>query len=149
MAIEKGSSYEVFVSASTAAAPSPPTGRVNRIRDVSFPRSLTKENLTDNDSGVAANHGVIRVTGNLTFKMRLDRALAGQGVLLNANNLQAGGADNDGFVNVVARPAGSGTGRPQLAFRASVDISPAHMVDNFAEVDVTLEPDGPVVQTTQ
>ena len=145
MAVELGRKFALYVSASSGAAPTPPTGKIAKAYDASFPQEPKKADLSSNDSGARDEHRVAGFTGDLSFKMWLDRADAGQALLFAAVDVDGSGT---GMVNVVYDPEGTTSGKRRFTFLASVSLKQDAMRDGHQSVDVTLSPSGTLAPTT-
>lgn len=131
-----------------ATAPTPPTGKISDVRDISFPQTPVKADRSSNDA-VRSAHGVARYEGDLSFKCTaIDRANTGQAVLFAAINIDSPGTGT-GEVFVEYHPEGTATGKPFEKFLASVDLKPDGMWDNYASMAVTLSPIGAITKGTQ
>lgn len=131
-----------------ATAPTPPTGKISDVKDINFPQTPVKADRSSNDA-VRSAHGVARYEGDLSFKIAaIDRANAGQAVLFAAVNIDSPGTGT-GEVFVEYHPEGTLSGRPFEKFLASVDMKPAGMFDNYAQMDVVLAPIGAITKGNQ
>lgn len=131
----------------TAGAPTVGAStKVGDIRDSSLPSTPIRADRSSNDTGARGAHGVVRVEGDLKFKIAaLNRADPGQAKLFDAL-LEEGG---DGMVYFEYHPEGTGSGKPKLSGYGSVEITPTESYDQYAQADVVISPSGVVTPGTQ
>jgi hypothetical protein len=141
-----GSKGLIYVAA--GSAPVPPAGKISDVRDISFPQTPVKADRSSNDQ-VRSAAGVARYEGDLSFKCSaIDRANTGQAVLFAAINIDSPGTGT-GEVFVEYHPEGTASGRPFEKFTAIVDVKPAGMFDQYAQMDVTLTPISAITKGNQ
>lgn len=140
-----GNTAQLYVD--TAGAPTVGAGtKVGDIRDSSLPNMPIRADRSSNDTGARGAHGVVRVEGDLKFKIAaLNRADPGQAKLFAAL-LENGG---DGMVYFEYHPEGTGLGKPKQTGYGSVEITPTESYDQYAQADVVISPSGVVIPGTQ
>ena len=129
-----------------ASAPTVPTDKVGKIFDIDFPQEAQKADKTSNDSGAREEHGVVRVTGDITGKFYTSRGDTGQDAL-RASLLVDGSGTAMGYY--VLHPEGTGSGLPAEAGYCSVSLKRGLPKDGHAVTDFTLATSGAVTPTTQ
>lgn len=125
---------------------SPPTDKVGQVMDVDFPQEPQKADLTSNDSGGREQHGIVRVTGDLTGKFFTNRGDVGQDAMRAAVKIDGTGTCM-GFFEW--HPEGTGTGLPKESFYGSISLKRGHPKDGYAVTDFTASPSGAITYGTQ
>lgn len=130
MAVSKGRDAVILVAASGT-----PTTPVAKHMDASLDMQLETADSTTNDSNGSKTHEIIFDDGSLTFKVYTDEADAGQNVLRDAYEIKA-------KIPVIYQPRGTGSGKRQYSFSASVTMKRGTPMSGLATTDVTLKKDG-------